>query len=747
MAGLLDLFSQDPTQAYGAALDPQQRQAIAQQGLLSLTGALGAAGQPSRLPINFGASLAQAVGAAAPSMTETAKNALQGGLLGAQGAYLRSQQAGREQILGVIPQLMQRLQAQQQGGQSGPMQPQAMPGSAAGAAQPTAASSDPRGVAPLIAQTAQIYGIDPNVAVRVAQSEGLSNPVGDGGTSGGAFQLHVTPGGKGNAVGDQFVRDTGLDPLDPKNEPAAIDYAMRYAANNGWGAFKGAARAGIAPFQGIGAHQLAQAAPQTATDAMPAQPPQGLLAQPTSPAPQPMGGGMSGQAPQGLLSPQQPQGGAPQPMGRGMSGQVPQGLLAPPQLPQGIDPAALALGATGVAAGAYGLGDLIKPLENTYYNSPGYLGAKAAAEKWGGVPADIYTAFNKPMVTRPGGSLGTAAGGPIYTTPTLQETVGPNGAKNYTYMSPQGAIPTGQTAALSPQDQQRLAKTGENQANLGPVMPNAGGAPTANLAPGSPALAGAAVAPPLSLKAQPSSRGTVLPPTTQQALPQSATGVLNAMPEWTQKPKEWQDAGAAAQIADQRLQTIQSAFQDIQTGAWQEEKADMLAKLKAIGINLPGTADISDVELALHENYKSTLQTLKAANPRFTGQEFRVTAETSEHPDIQPGANFQMLSEDRAILRQAQQLPQDWIEAQNMSRGAGQPGWVDPGQFQTAWQAANPLSKTVAQVKQEIGSLKGMLRPMDSTTQSAAAAAIAKGAPRDAVIKRLQDNGFNPSGL
>ena len=37
MAGLLDLFNQDPTQAYGDALDPQQRQAIAQQGLLSLT--------------------------------------------------------------------------------------------------------------------------------------------------------------------------------------------------------------------------------------------------------------------------------------------------------------------------------------------------------------------------------------------------------------------------------------------------------------------------------------------------------------------------------------------------------------------------------------------------------------------------------------------------------------------------------------------------------------------------------------
>jgi hypothetical protein len=112
--------------------------------------------------------------------------------------------------------------------------------------------SDPRGVMPLIRQAALKYGIDPEVAGLVARSEGLAKFSGDGGSSGTAFQLHVTPGGRGNHVGDQFARDTGLNPLDPENEPAAIDYALRYASQHGWGAFHGAARSGIGDREGIG---------------------------------------------------------------------------------------------------------------------------------------------------------------------------------------------------------------------------------------------------------------------------------------------------------------------------------------------------------------------------------------------------------------------------------------------------------------------------------------------------------------
>jgi len=108
-------------------------------------------------------------------------------------------------------------------------------------------SFDPRGKIPLIRQKAAEYGIDPDVAVKVAMSEGLGDFYGDNGKSGGAFQLYT-----GGGLGNEFQRDTGLSPLDPKNEDATIDYALKRAAQGGWGPWYGARHVGIGQFEGIG---------------------------------------------------------------------------------------------------------------------------------------------------------------------------------------------------------------------------------------------------------------------------------------------------------------------------------------------------------------------------------------------------------------------------------------------------------------------------------------------------------------
>lgn len=84
-------------------------------------------------------------------------------------------------------------------------------------------------------------GINPDYAMAVARSEGFSAFAGDNGTSFGAFQLHVTPGGRGGAVGDLFRDRTGLDPSDPRNEAATIMFALDWAKSHGWADFHGAA--------------------------------------------------------------------------------------------------------------------------------------------------------------------------------------------------------------------------------------------------------------------------------------------------------------------------------------------------------------------------------------------------------------------------------------------------------------------------------------------------------------------------
>jgi len=119
--------------------------------------------------------------------------------------------------------------------------------------------SDPRGLRDYIGLTARKYGIDPNVALRVAQSEGLSSFSSGirGENSWGAFQLN-TQGG----MGSDFQRETGLNPADPKNEKATIDYALKRASREGWGAFHGAANTGIGRWQGINRGVTANAPPR-----------------------------------------------------------------------------------------------------------------------------------------------------------------------------------------------------------------------------------------------------------------------------------------------------------------------------------------------------------------------------------------------------------------------------------------------------------------------------------------------------
>jgi hypothetical protein len=111
--------------------------------------------------------------------------------------------------------------------------------------------ADPRGLSSYIQERAAAYGIDPRTALRVARSEGLASFYGDyvngRPTSFGALQLHV-----GGGVGDEFRRATGLDPSNPANEKQTIDFALRIAAQRGWGPWHGAARVGVGQWEGIG---------------------------------------------------------------------------------------------------------------------------------------------------------------------------------------------------------------------------------------------------------------------------------------------------------------------------------------------------------------------------------------------------------------------------------------------------------------------------------------------------------------
>lgn len=111
---------------------------------------------------------------------------------------------------------------------------------------------------------APTVGIDPDVAVAVAKSEGgLNDPVrraggpaprsqaaGLGATenSYGPFQLYVS--GTGAGLGDRAV-SAGINPADPNQWKEGVMFALKEAARKGWGQWYGAANAGIDRWQGI----------------------------------------------------------------------------------------------------------------------------------------------------------------------------------------------------------------------------------------------------------------------------------------------------------------------------------------------------------------------------------------------------------------------------------------------------------------------------------------------------------------
>jgi hypothetical protein len=106
----------------------------------------------------------------------------------------------------------------------------------------------------LVHEYAPQFGVNPRAGMRVFGNEGLGGyqsklidpKTGQRERSYGAFQLYMDGG-----LGNEFMKDTGLDPRDPATTPQQVKYAMQKASEGGWGPWKGAARAGMSNWEGI----------------------------------------------------------------------------------------------------------------------------------------------------------------------------------------------------------------------------------------------------------------------------------------------------------------------------------------------------------------------------------------------------------------------------------------------------------------------------------------------------------------
>lgn len=127
-----------------------------------------------------------------------------------------------------------------------------------------------------IKSAALARNIDPITAVKVAKSEGLGKGIWQSNFTKGKYRepsfgpFQLLMGGKGTGfgkgLGNAFFEKTGLLPSDKSGVQQQIDFALDYAAKNGWGSWYGAGRVGVSNWEGLnGAKAIGLSAPGTIT--------------------------------------------------------------------------------------------------------------------------------------------------------------------------------------------------------------------------------------------------------------------------------------------------------------------------------------------------------------------------------------------------------------------------------------------------------------------------------------------------
>lgn len=278
--------------------------------------------------------------------------------------------------------------------------------------------------------------------------------------------------------------------------------------------------------------------------------------------------------------------------------------------------------------------------------------------------------------------------------------LGPDGRVHHYYLPPGGQPRDLGPVGPSAQETATGSAVGKGIGEATPIPPQA---PAGSL-PGTPPQGQAAPGQPPG----PVYQGTQLAPGMMSKQPDyqepayTSTQLAENTKRWGEQNREMAASIGTAQMAEQRLMNIATAFQQVGSKQFTSDKAAWNNALDGIFGKDGGpqwlrtSTDAGAVYTALHEAQRATLSGLKAANPRFANAEFQSLSKMSENPDLPASANLNMLSEDIGQLRQQRALATDWTEA----RIAGK---QDPEIFEAKWLKQNQLAPIVEGVKKEIG--------------------------------------------
>lgn len=153
------------------------------------------------------------------------------------------------------------------------------------------------------------------------------------------------------------------------------------------------------------------------------------------------------------------------------------------------------------------------------------------------------------------------------------------------------------------------------------------------------------------------------------------------------------------QIARERLQEIANLMRTYQTGEWAQQKADLVAKARALGIPVKDsdTANPAAFQQFLKNATASVFDQAKALGGRILVTEIAGLTKANANPEMQPEANRAIVGQALGLLDYEDKHFKDY-----MAWKRANPYAYDPSQFEQNWVEQNPVAKYTKAAKAEI---------------------------------------------
>ena len=147
------------------------------------------------------------------------------------------------------------------------------------------------------------------------------------------------------------------------------------------------------------------------------------------------------------------------------------------------------------------------------------------------------------------------------------------------------------------------------------------------------------------------------------------------------------------QLSRQRLQAIANILQTYQPGAFAEQKADIIAKLRGVGIPVPDTATANPA--AFQEFTKNATANIfndvkGVGGGRVLATEIDQLSKANASPGLQPAAAASIIGQGTGLLDYMDAHDKDYFAWKRLH-----PNTVDTSEFEMPWAEKNPASKYV----------------------------------------------------